>query len=73
MTDGVTEARNAAGELFGRERLETVLAQKRTENATGLAAAIRDAVAQFVGGSEPADDLAILVLRWRGPRTVSGR
>ena len=73
VTDGVTEARNAAGELFGRERLEAVLAQKRTENAAGLAAAIRDAVTEFVGGSEPADDLAILVLRWRGPRAVSGR
>jgi adenylate cyclase len=73
VTDGVTEARNAAGELFGRERLETVLEQKRTDSAAGLAAAIRDAVAQFVGESEPADDLAILVLRWRGPRTVSGR
>jgi hypothetical protein len=36
-------------------------------------AAIREEVEQFVAGSEPADDLAILVLRWEGPRPVSGR
>ena len=71
VTDGVTEARNARGELFGRARLESVLARGAKLSAEQLAVGVRDAVAAFVGGSEPADDLAILVVRWRGPDAVS--
>jgi adenylate cyclase len=74
ITDGVTEARNAAGELFGRERLERQLAAMAAGgSARSLAAAIRDEVERFVAGSEPADDLAILVLRWEGPGSGTGR
>jgi serine phosphatase RsbU (regulator of sigma subunit) len=74
VTDGVTEARNGAGELYGRERLERRLeAVGASARPAGVVAAIREEVEQFVAGSEPADDLAILVLRWEGPRPVSGR
>jgi serine phosphatase RsbU (regulator of sigma subunit) len=73
VTDGVTEARNANGELFGRARLEGCLARASDMTVEQLAVGLRDAVAAFVGGSEPADDLAILVVRWRGPDAVSGR
>jgi serine phosphatase RsbU (regulator of sigma subunit) len=73
VTDGVTEARNANGELFGRARLEGLLAGAADMTVEQLAVGVRDAVATFVDGSEPADDLAILVVRWRGPAAVSGR
>ena len=74
ITDGVTEARNTAGELFGRERLEARLTLVDADaTATTVAAAIREDVARFAAGAEPADDLAILVLRWEGPTGVSGR
>ena len=69
ITDGVTEARNAAGELFGRERLEARLTLiDLAASATTLATALREDVERFVAGSEPADDLAILIVRWEGPR-----
>jgi serine phosphatase RsbU (regulator of sigma subunit) len=68
ITDGVTEARDAAGALFGRERLEArLLAPGADTDAAALTAAIRADVTHFVGGGEPADDLAILVVRWDGP------
>jgi serine phosphatase RsbU (regulator of sigma subunit) len=67
ITDGVTEARNAAGELFGRERLEARLTLIDVDaSATTLATALREDVERFVAGSEPADDLAILIVRWEG-------
>jgi adenylate cyclase len=70
----VTEARNAAGELFGRERLERRLAGLGVDaSARTVAASLRADVEAFVAGSEPADDLAILVVRWDGPSAVSGR
>jgi adenylate cyclase len=74
ITDGVTDARNAAGELFGRARLERRLAGLgAAASATTVAASIRADVEGFVAGSEPADDLAILVVRWEGPSAVSER
>ena len=73
VTDGITEARRADGEMFGRARLENILADGARLGAKELAVAVRDAVAAFVGGSEPADDLAILVVRWHGPDAISAR
>jgi serine phosphatase RsbU (regulator of sigma subunit)/CHASE2 domain-containing sensor protein len=74
ITDGVTDARNAAGERFGRERLERRLATVGADaDVPSIVAALRADVAAFVAGGEAADDLAILVLRWDGPSAVSGR
>ena len=67
MTDGVVEAMNAAGELYGRARLETVLNDLRGRPPEAVVEAIRADVARFAAGAEPADDLAILALRWNGP------
>jgi len=72
ITDGVTEAQNAAGELYGGARLQTVLercAQARADCAAVLAAVTRD-VAAFTGPVEPADDLTLLALHWQGPRAA---
>ena len=72
VTDGVTEAPNTTGELFGRQRLERRLAAiGSSASPAGVAAAIRGEVERFAAGSAPGDDLAILVLRWEGPPAVS--
>jgi adenylate cyclase len=74
LTDGVTDARNPMGEQFGRGRLEARLASVDSDaSAERLSTTIQDDVRRFVGGAEPADDLAILVVRWEGPPAVSGR
>jgi len=68
VSDGVTEAMNPAGELYGASRLRTAIDRVRHNcNPQDLAAAIRADVAQFVAGAEAADDLTLLVLRWNGP------
>jgi serine phosphatase RsbU (regulator of sigma subunit)/CHASE2 domain-containing sensor protein len=73
-TDGVTDARSPSGEQFGRQRLEMRLAALAPgAGAEALATAIQEDVRRFVDGTEPADDLAILVMRWEGPSAVSGR
>ena len=68
VTDGVTEATNAAGELYGRARLETLLADIVPEaGPEQVGEAIRRDVERFAAGVEAADDLALLILRWNGP------
>ena len=69
VTDGVTDALNPAGELYGTARLETCLSRidAATATASGVVEAVRADVAAFAAGAEPADDLTVLVLRWKGP------
>jgi len=66
-TDGVTEAMNAAGDLYGRQRLFSVLAGVlAASDAAKVVDAVRDDVGKFVGATERSDDLTILALRWNG-------
>jgi len=68
VSDGVTEAVNAAGELYGAERLRRSIELTRdAKSARALVGAIRTDVTTFVAGAEPADDITLLVLRWNGP------
>jgi phosphoserine phosphatase RsbU/P len=63
-TDGVTEARDDAGEQFGEERLAATLAAHPFVTAAGAVAAVHAAVGDHVRGSRHgADDLAVLALR----------
>jgi sigma-B regulation protein RsbU (phosphoserine phosphatase) len=62
FTDGITEARSPAGEMFGERRLSDVLARHRGADAVDLAQTIQRTVAEF-NPREPRDDKAILVLR----------
>jgi adenylate cyclase len=70
VTDGITEALNERGELYGTARLAALiqrLAREPGELAPqGAVTAIREEVARFCGGAEPADDIAILAVRWTG-------
>ncbi len=67
FTDGVTEAMNAADELYGRRRLLSVLASNgAAPDAMHLVAVVRDDVRAFVKDTERSDDLTILALQWMG-------
>ncbi len=69
MSDGVTEAQNANGELYGAARTQGTLAACRNAGASArrVVDALHADVLGFAAGAEPSDDLTILVLRWRGP------
>jgi serine phosphatase RsbU (regulator of sigma subunit) len=66
VTDGVTEALDAAGALYGPARLKALLADVRPSDAGKVGAAIRDDVTRFTEGTERSDDQTILVVRWNG-------
>jgi sigma-B regulation protein RsbU (phosphoserine phosphatase) len=61
FTDGVSEARDAAQNDFGEERLEQFVAGNRTLGARELAATIVSAVLAYAGG-RPEDDLTLVTL-----------
>jgi serine phosphatase RsbU (regulator of sigma subunit) len=71
ITDGITEAMNPAGELYGETRLPELLQSKgRGLSATELLGLIRNDVRTFVNNAEPSDDLSLIVVRWYGKQTT---
>lgn len=64
-SDGLTEASNAEGELFGLERLGDVLLRHSRQTAVTIADRLMDAVAGFSFGPYPGDDRTLLVLKVR--------
>ena len=74
VTDGVTEARNPAGDMYGGERVRALLEglAGRASDARAAVEALRADVEAFAAGAEPADDLTVLVLRWNGPGAAAG-
>jgi PAS domain S-box-containing protein len=63
-TDGVTEARSAAGELYGEERLRAVLAGHGGASAEALVDAVVRDLAEWT--DQPGDDVALVALRATG-------
>jgi len=61
-TDGVTEAENADGVLYGRERLKAALGKSAAVDARSVVTVVIDDVRAFVGGAEQADDITVLAL-----------
>jgi CHASE2 domain-containing sensor protein/serine phosphatase RsbU (regulator of sigma subunit) len=67
VTDGVTEAVNKRKEFFGTARVTAALAALPADGGPEeVIKGLRAAVAGFADGAEAADDLTLLVLRWRG-------
>jgi sigma-B regulation protein RsbU (phosphoserine phosphatase) len=67
-TDGVPEAMNIAGELYGDERLLSVL-QAQNKPGMELNALVQGVIAdvrQHAGPAEQSDDITILTLRYNG-------
>jgi PAS domain S-box-containing protein len=63
FSDGITEARNAAGEFFGVERLEDFLSRHAELEPAVLVEGIRQAVRDFSGSDRLSDDLTSVALR----------
>jgi sigma-B regulation protein RsbU (phosphoserine phosphatase) len=65
FSDGIVDANDAKGEMFGSDRLCTLLQHHptATDAAENAVDAILDAVALFQGGTEHFDDETVLVLR----------
>ena len=70
-TDGVTEAVNRAGELFGESRLLRLLSEPQPEEADiceKICRRVREAVDAYAEGTPQADDITMLCLQY--PRFV---
>lgn len=61
-TDGTIELPNESGELFGRRRLERLIADNPQLPATELLEVIRNAINEFHPATHPPDDVTVMIL-----------
>jgi len=62
-TDGIWEARNSAGEMFGKDALCRIIRQYADVDANGLLTACLYALEKFQGGARPEDDVTLIVIK----------
>jgi sigma-B regulation protein RsbU (phosphoserine phosphatase) len=65
VSDGILDADNAQGEMYGQDRLSALLCAHRTQSAQQIADAIHADVARFQGDHDRFDDETIIVLKVR--------
>jgi phosphoserine phosphatase RsbU/P len=65
FSDGILDARNEAGDLFGRSRVEQIVANSDGISAEGLVNSLFDAVAEHASGVETFDDQTVVVIKVR--------
>jgi sigma-B regulation protein RsbU (phosphoserine phosphatase) len=66
FSDGILDARNRQGELFGRGRVERIIAENGGSTVAQLVDTIFKAVADHSAGVETFDDQTVVAIRVRG-------
>ena len=66
FSDGILDARNRAGAMFGRGRLDHVISQNFEASPDAMVKAIFKAVAEHAAGEEAFDDETVVVIRVKG-------
>lgn len=64
FSDGLNEAQDPDGELFGMARVEEILRRRAALAPRDLLAALDEDLAAFTRGAPPADDRTMLAVRW---------
>ncbi len=67
-TDGVTEATNAANELYGEDRLLDCLEQIGKDSVADQLVELKTDIDSFVGGIDQFDDITIMAVRITGEK-----
>lgn len=66
FSDGILDARNQAGDMFGRTRVEQMLARLADKPVGTVVDSLFKAVVDYVGGEDPFDDETIVAIKVKG-------
>ena len=72
-TDGVTEAQDRRGRLYGEAALLDTLRRSGGAAPDAMIHAVRDAVRAHAQGAPQSDDITMIAVTYRGPATVPAR
>ena len=62
-TDGIWEARNAAGEMFGKQRFHALLLKHAEQSAHTIYEAVVNAVKAHTDTGGPDDDVTLVIVK----------
>ena len=65
-TDGVTEAMNTEGDLFGTDRMLDALNRQGRAHPEQILRQVTEEINSYIGGAEQFDDLTMLCLEYKG-------
>lgn len=65
-TDGITEAKNEAGEMYGLKRLVESIEKYGFKNANGIFERVTRSLSTFIGKAFQEDDITLIVLKYQG-------
>ena len=63
LTDGIFEAFNKDGEMFGKDRVRDLIRNSADMSADEIAKRINRELARFLGGKSPVDDLTFVITK----------
>jgi sigma-B regulation protein RsbU (phosphoserine phosphatase) len=69
-TDGIWEARNREGEIFGKDRFYHILRSSAGSSAASIVDAVIDRVREFQDGFKTEDDITIVVIKIENDRSI---
>jgi len=73
-TDGVTEATDAYNELYGEDRLQSILNEEMPYTSEKVCAVVKEDIDMFVGDADQFDDITMLSFKFERPhRTIAGK
>jgi sigma-B regulation protein RsbU (phosphoserine phosphatase) len=62
-TDGIWEARDKDGDMFGKARFQDIIRRNASAKAEAILAAVYDELERFRSGLKPEDDVTLVVLK----------
>ena len=62
-TDGLWESRNAAGEMFGKDRVRALLSKHHGESAQSIVESVLEGLRKFMGDMQPEDDVTLVAIK----------
>ncbi|MGD9018507.1 MAG: SpoIIE family protein phosphatase, partial [Desulfobacterales bacterium] len=66
-TDGIWEARNPDGKMFGKDRLCRIIRENQKESADTILNRVYDALSRFQDGSRTEDDMTLVIAKATPP------
>jgi len=66
FSDGILDAQNKAGQLFGRSGIERVIASCSEQTADCVVSSIFNEVQEFASGLDPFDDETVVAIKIKG-------
>jgi len=63
-TDGIWEARDSSGTMFGKDRFKEVLRENGEKSSKEILDAVFGSVREFTDGAQPEDDITLVIVKY---------